>query len=45
MTVDARGAQPVIARANIYRDVLVRTGEGWRFVSRRVGYPISEFRK
>jgi hypothetical protein len=45
MTVDARGAQPIIARANIYRDVLVRTAEGWRFVSRRVGYPISEFRK
>lgn len=45
MTVDARSTPPVIARANIYRDVLVRTGEGWRFVSRRVGYPIAEFRK
>lgn len=44
MTVDARGAQPVIARAGIYRDVLARTGRGWRFVSRRVGYPFAEFR-
>jgi hypothetical protein len=45
MTVDARNTPPVIARANIYRDVLVRTAAGWRFVSRRVGYPIAEFRK
>lgn len=45
MTVDTRSTPPVFARANIYRDVLARTGEGWRFVSRRVGYPISEFRK
>lgn len=45
MTVDARVAPPVIARASIYRDVLVRTGKGWRFASRRVGYPVSEFRK
>lgn len=45
MTVDARSVPPVIARANIYRDVLRRTPEGWRFVSRRVGYPFSEFRQ
>jgi hypothetical protein len=45
MTVDARVTPPVFARANIYRDALVRTPAGWRFASRRVGYPISEFRK
>lgn len=44
MTVDARGEQPVIARSSIYRDTLVKTDEGWRFTSRRVGYPFSEFR-
>lgn len=45
MTIDARSVPPVIARCSIYRDVLRRTGEGWRFVSRRVGYPVSEFRQ
>jgi hypothetical protein len=45
MTVDARGEQPVIARASIYQDSLVRSGDGWRFARRRVGYPVSEFRK
>lgn len=45
MTLDARNVPPVIARASIYRDVLRRTADGWRFVSRRVGYPVSEFRQ
>ncbi len=45
MTLDARTLPPVIARASVYRDVLRRTPKGWRFVSRRVGYPASEFRR
>lgn len=45
MTMDARTVPPVIARASVYRDVLRRTAAGWRFVSRRVGYPASEFRQ
>ncbi len=45
MTLDARAVPPVIARASVYRDVLRRTAQGWRFVSRRVGYPAAEFRQ
>ncbi|MCL3816954.1 nuclear transport factor 2 family protein [Aeromicrobium wangtongii] len=39
MTVDCRSEQPVLARASLYRDELVKTADGWRFVQRRVGYP------
>jgi hypothetical protein len=42
MTVDCRAEQPVLARASLYRDALVRTEAGWRFESRRVGYPPAE---
>lgn len=45
MTVDARSDQPFLARASIYQDALVKTDEGWRFTKRRVGHPVSEFRK
>lgn len=44
MTIDARREPPVIARVSIYRDNLAKTIGGWRFTSRRVGYPFSEFR-
>ncbi|WP_190814602.1 nuclear transport factor 2 family protein [Saccharopolyspora pogona] len=44
MTLDTRAVSPVIWRANIYRDRLVRTAEGWRFASRRGGFPFTEFR-
>jgi hypothetical protein len=39
VTIDCREEQPVLARASVYRDRLVRTGDGWRFQERRVGYP------
>lgn len=45
MTLDTRAVSPVIWRANIYRDTLVRTEAGWRFSSRRGGFRFSEFRE
>ena len=40
VTVDCRQEQPVLARASVYRDRLVRTPDGWRFQERRVGFPV-----
>lgn len=45
LTVDGSAAPPVIARSSIYRDSLIKTEDGWRFRSRRVGYPVTEFRQ
>lgn len=42
MTVDCRSEQPVLARASLYRDELVKTDQGWRFAQRRVGYPVEQ---
>lgn len=44
MTIDTRGEHPFIRSASIYRDRLLRTAEGWRFVARRAGHPFFEFR-
>jgi hypothetical protein len=39
MTIDLRLDPPAVARVSVYQDELVRTVDGWRFASRRVGYP------